>query len=65
MKQLFIKHAKWCYGLSAALLLCGAVMCILGEHEDLGTWVAIAGIGLAINVADANGQLTDLKKHKD
>jgi len=58
MKQLvFTKRAKWSYGTSIAVLACGAVLCIFG-HDDIGSWIAIGGIFLAVGVAGANGHLT-------
>ena len=51
MKRLFIKYAGWIYGLSAALLFCGVVICI-GWHFYFGVCVVIVGLGLGV-VADA------------
>ena len=52
-RQLLTKSAKWCYGLSAALLLCGVVLWLSGQH-NLGLWVAIAGIAFAAGIAGKN-----------
>ena len=46
MKQLFVKYASWFYGLSAALLFVGVVICIVGWHFYLGVCVAVVGFGL-------------------
>jgi hypothetical protein len=48
MKQLFRKYASWFYGLSAALLFCGAVIWIIGWHRYLGVGLVILGVGLAV-----------------
>ena len=52
VKRLFIKYASWIYGLSAALLFCGVVVCIVGSHFYFGLCIAIVGFGLGA-VADA------------
>jgi hypothetical protein len=65
IQPLFTKHPIWFYGLSAALLLGAVVIYIHGGHDDIGQWMAIAAIGLALVVANANGQLTHRKKPKD
>jgi hypothetical protein len=65
MKQLFIKYAKWCYGISIALWIDAVVLSFHGGHDDFGSWMGIAGIALALLVADATGKLVPLKKNKD
>jgi hypothetical protein len=65
MKQLFIKHTKLCYVISAALWVVAVVLSIHGGHDDVSAWSGIAGIALALLVADATGKLLPLKKHKD
>ena len=65
MKQLFIKHAEWCYGLSAVLWIGAVVLSICGWQDDLGQWMGIAGISFAVGVADATGKLIPLKKNKN
>ena len=65
MKQLFIRHAKLCYGISVALWIGAVVLFFYGGHDDFGSWVGIAGIALALLVADATGKLIRRKKPKD
>jgi hypothetical protein len=65
MKQLFITHAKLCYGISAALWIGAVVLFFRGGHDDFGAWMGIAGIALALLVADATGRLISRKKRKD
>lgn len=65
IQPLFTKHPIWCYGLSTVLLLGAVAICIHGGHDDIGEWMGIAAIGLALVVANANGQLTSRKKPKD
>jgi hypothetical protein len=65
MKQiLFTTRAKWCYGISSVILLCGILLCVLGRIY-LGTMVAIVGISFAFSVADANGHLTIREKSSE
>jgi len=65
MKPLLIKYAKWCYGLSVALWIGAVALFFHGGHDDVGSWVGIAGIALALVVADATGKLVPRKKRKD
>jgi hypothetical protein len=65
IQPLFTKYPNWFFGLSVALLLGAVVICIHGGHDDIGQWMGIAAIGLALVVANTNGQLTSRKKHKD
>jgi NAD/NADP transhydrogenase beta subunit len=65
MKQLFISHAKLCYWISAALWIVAVVLFFHGGHDDFGSWIGIAGIALALLVADATGKLVRRKKPKD
>jgi len=62
MKQhFFTTRAKWFYGLSAAVVLCGMVLCLF-DYGELGTGAAIAGIGFGIGVVGANGHLSTRQK---
>jgi hypothetical protein len=65
MKQLFIRHAKLCYWISAALWIGAVVLFFHGGHDDFGSWIGIAGIALALLVADATGKLIRRKNPKD
>jgi len=65
MKQLLSKYSRWWYALSAALGIGTVALAILGEHVDLGGWMFVGCIALALLVADATGQLKPFKKRKD
>jgi hypothetical protein len=64
VKRLFIKYASWIYRLSAALLFCGVVICIVGWHFYFGVCVAIVGFGLGV-VTDAIVPRVVRRKDKD
>lgn len=65
MKQLFLKYAKWCYGIAITLWIAAVVLFFHGGHDDCGEWMGIGGIALGLLVADATGKLVPLRKHKD
>jgi hypothetical protein len=65
VKQEFTKRAKWCYGLSAVILLGGILLCVDGRHDKIGQLMGIAGISYAVSVASVNGHLATRKNHKD
>ena len=64
MKQLFIEYSRWWYALSVVLGIGTLALSILGGHDDIGGWMFVGCIALALVVADATGQLKPFKKHK-
>jgi hypothetical protein len=65
MKQLFVKYAKLCYGISITLWIGAVVLSFHGGYDEVSSWVGIGGIALALLVADANGRLVPRKQNKD
>jgi len=65
MKSLLIKKSRLCYGFSAVLWIIAVLLLIQGRYEGFAIGIGIAGIILALDVADSTGKLTPINKRKD